>query len=155
MKPHRHLSEQAMCTLEENIPLMAQAAFELARLNALTVSGKVLEVFNGQLVELSAEGDIRVIKAIQPSFKVKAGTKLDRKNILTMTSFPRLRIFAGPNGSGKSTLKDVLPADLLGVYVNADDIEKNIRLNGRLKLDTYSIQPTHQELVDFLSDKAG
>jgi hypothetical protein len=80
MKTHSPLSEQAMCTLEENIPKMAQAAFERARLNALTVSGKVLQVLNGQLVELSAEGDIRVIKDIQPSIKVKAGTKLIRKS---------------------------------------------------------------------------
>ena len=79
MKPHSPLSEQAMCTLEENIPKMAQAAFERARLNALTVSGKVLQVLNGQLVELSAEGDIRVIKDIQPSIKVQVGTKLVRK----------------------------------------------------------------------------
>ena len=80
MKPHSPLSEQAMCTFEENIPKMAQAAFERARLNALTVSGKVLQVLNGQLVELSAEGDIRVIKDLQPSIKVKAGTKLVRKS---------------------------------------------------------------------------
>ena len=58
---------------------MAQAAFERARLNALAVSGKVLQVLNGQLVELSAEGDIRVIKDIQPSIKVQTGTKLVRK----------------------------------------------------------------------------
>jgi predicted ABC-type ATPase len=38
---------------------------------------------------------------------------------------PRLRIFAGPNGSGKSTIKDMLPQAWLGVYINADDIEKN------------------------------
>ena len=44
---------------------------------------------------------------------------------------PRLRMFAGPNGSGKSTLKDVLDPHWLGVYVNADDIEADIRLNER------------------------
>ena len=40
---------------------------------------------------------------------------------------PRLRMFAGPNGSGKSTIKDVLPPQWLGIYVNADEIEKTIR----------------------------
>ncbi|MET3604620.1 putative ABC-type ATPase [Sphaerotilus sulfidivorans] len=40
---------------------------------------------------------------------------------------PRLRVFAGPNGSGKSTIKDSLLPQWLGVYVNADDIEKAIR----------------------------
>lgn len=40
---------------------------------------------------------------------------------------PRLRMFAGPNGSGKSTLKDEVEAHGLGVYINADDIEAEIR----------------------------
>lgn len=47
---------------------------------------------------------------------------------------PRLRMFAGPNGSGKSTLKDILPPQWLGVYVNADEIEKAIRTNANLNL---------------------
>jgi predicted ABC-type ATPase len=68
-----------------------------------------------------------------------------------MASGPRLRVFAGPNGSGKSTLKDVLPADWLGVYVNADDIEKTLRLDGILRLSAYAIYPTQKELVNFLS----
>jgi predicted ABC-type ATPase len=40
---------------------------------------------------------------------------------------PRLRIFAGPNGSGKSTIKELIPSDWLGIYINADEIEKTIR----------------------------
>ncbi len=63
---------------------------------------------------------------------------------------PRLRVFAGPNGSGKSTLKDILPAALLGVYVNADEIEKLIRKQGFLCLSEFSIQATPGELADFL-----
>ena len=47
---------------------------------------------------------------------------------------PRLRMFAGPNGSGKSTIKDNLPQAWLGVYINADEIEKLIRANGFLSL---------------------
>lgn len=47
---------------------------------------------------------------------------------------PRLRVFAGPNGSGKSTIKDSLLPQWLGVYVNADDIEKGIRTQGVLDL---------------------
>ena len=45
---------------------------------------------------------------------------------------PRLRMFAGPNGSGKSTIKDVINKELLGIYINPDDIEKNIKENGYL-----------------------
>ena len=41
-------------------------------------------------------------------------------------SVPRLRMFAGPNGSGKSTIKSVVPAGLLGVYLNPDEIQKDI-----------------------------
>ena len=44
----------------------------------------------------------------------------------------RLRIFAGPNGSGKSTLKSVLKREWLGIYINPDDIELNIRSNSIL-----------------------
>jgi predicted ABC-type ATPase len=64
---------------------------------------------------------------------------------------PRLRVFAGPNGSGKSTLKDILPAALLGVYVNADEIEKAIRINGHLSLADFSVEATATELADFLA----
>lgn len=46
-------------------------------------------------------------------------------------------MFAGPNGSGKSTIKEVIPPNLLGVYLNADDIEKQIRLNSWFDLSDY------------------
>lgn len=39
-------------------------------------------------------------------------------------STPRLRMFAGPNGSGKSTLKEVIRAEMLGIYINPDEIER-------------------------------
>ncbi len=35
-------------------------------------------------------------------------------------------MFAGPNGSGKSTIKSVIEPSLLGVYINPDEIEKDI-----------------------------
>ena len=40
------------------------------------------------------------------------------------TATPRLRMFAGPNGSGKSTFKSVIGSELLGIYINPDEIEK-------------------------------
>lgn len=52
---------------------------------------------------------------------------------------PRLRMFAGPNGSGKSTLKTILPPKLLGVYLNPDDIEKEMKEAGGLDLSQYGI----------------
>jgi predicted ABC-type ATPase len=50
---------------------------------------------------------------------------------------PRLRMFAGPNGSGKSTIKDAVPEYLLGIYLNADDIEKQIKLTAQFDLSPY------------------
>jgi predicted ABC-type ATPase len=62
---------------------------------------------------------------------------------------PRLRMFAGPNGSGKSTMKSVLQPELLGHYVNADDIEKEIKKNAWLDLRSYDIKCSKSELIEF------
>lgn len=62
---------------------------------------------------------------------------------------PRLRMFAGPNGSGKSTIKSVLPPELLGVYLNPDEIEKEIRDMGFLDVSTYGIETTADEILPF------
>ncbi|AZP11215.1 zeta toxin family protein [Undibacterium parvum] len=63
---------------------------------------------------------------------------------------PRLRVFAGPNGSGKSTIKDMLPAEWLGVYINADEIEKEIRTHHCLELSPFEIDASNEELQQFL-----
>ena len=55
---------------------------------------------------------------------------------------PRLRMFAGPNGSGKSTLKTVLRPELLGVYLNPDDMERAMRTEGFLDLAAYGLTAT-------------
>lgn len=73
---------------------------------------------------------------------------------------PRLRMFAGPNGSGKSTIKDMLPAQWLGVYINADDIEKSIRNVGSLNLSDFQVAANAVDLQQFLAastllEKAG
>lgn len=48
----------------------------------------------------------------------------------------RLRMFAGPNGSGKSTFKSIRP-ELLGIFINPDEIEKEIRNYDFLDLEGY------------------
>ncbi|TCP19687.1 zeta toxin family protein [Simplicispira metamorpha] len=63
---------------------------------------------------------------------------------------PRLRMFAGPNGSGKSTIKEVLPSQWLGVYINADEIEKTVRADSCLNLATFEVKTDTQELQAFL-----
>ena len=55
------------------------------------------------------------------------------------TVTPRLRMFAGPDGSGKSTLKTVLPPELLGVYLNPDEIEAQIRQQGFLVVEDFGV----------------
>lgn len=56
-------------------------------------------------------------------------------------------MFAGPNGSGKSTLKSYLPVELLGVYLNADEIEQEVRETGHLDLLMDAIRHTHRAYV--------
>ena len=64
-------------------------------------------------------------------------------------SVPRLRIFAGPNGSGKSTLNQSLNQNLLGVYINPDEIEKEIVKNDYLDLTPFKITTTKEVLLSF------
>jgi predicted ABC-type ATPase len=68
-----------------------------------------------------------------------------------MNNQPRLRMFAGPNGSGKSTLKSVINANLLGVYVNPDDIhiQKYINDHDFLDLSSYGIESNRDEILSF------
>ena len=62
---------------------------------------------------------------------------------------PRLRVFAGPNGSGKSTLKSVINDVLLGVYINPDEIEKEISKDGCLDLSTFKVDVKSDVIVKF------
>ena len=64
---------------------------------------------------------------------------------------PRLRMFAGPNGSGKSTIKDMLPSVWLGVYINADEMEKSIRADGCLNLADFQVMAEADELQMFFA----
>ena len=69
-----------------------------------------------------------------------------------MNQTSRLRMFAGPNGSGKSTLKSVLQPELLGYYINPDEIEKQILLSGMLDLSQFSIETNEKELLHFFEN---
>ncbi|MCX6987455.1 MAG: zeta toxin family protein [Chlamydiae bacterium] len=61
----------------------------------------------------------------------------------------RLRMFAGPNGSGKSTFKSIIRPELLGIFINPDEIEKEIRHCNFLDFDLYGVQITEEEVLDF------
>lgn len=55
----------------------------------------------------------------------------------------RLRVFAGPNGSGKTTIVNDLKNKIkFGVYVNADDIEKEIKTTKSLNFKNYNLSIT-------------
>jgi predicted ABC-type ATPase len=69
-----------------------------------------------------------------------------------MTDIPRLRMFAGPNGSGKSTIKSVIRSELLGVYVNPDEIEQEIRKFDFLDLQPFRIRTTAAEILTFFQN---
>lgn len=56
-----------------------------------------------------------------------------------MVAVPRMRVIAGPNGSGKTTILSELQDDWIGVYVNADEIEKTLRTAGTLDLASFEI----------------
>lgn len=62
---------------------------------------------------------------------------------------PRLRMFAGPNGSGKSTIKSVVPPKLLGVYLNPDEIQKDIEEREFLNVRDYGVETTREEILSF------
>ncbi|MFM7132271.1 MAG: zeta toxin family protein [bacterium] len=62
-------------------------------------------------------------------------------------------MFAGPNGSGKSIIKHAVPPQLLGIYVNPDDIEKQMRdTGGVLNFDDFGINTSKEEFETYLSD---
>lgn len=64
----------------------------------------------------------------------KAGARAT-KQTSTAVARPRLRVLAGPNGSGKSTIKSELKPQWIGVFVNADEIERELkRTQGFLSL---------------------
>lgn len=67
---------------------------------------------------------------------------------------PRLRMFAGPNGSGKSTIKGVIEPELLGVYINPDDIEKEIARFDFLDFSSYGVETTADEVLPFFQQSS-
>lgn len=71
-----------------------------------------------------------------------------------MNQVPRLRMFAGPNGSGKSTLKSVIGPQLLGVYINPDEIEKEIAARDFLDLEAFGVHTSREEVLTFFENSS-
>ncbi len=70
------------------------------------------------------------------------------------TNIPRMRMFAGPNGSGKSTFKTMIRRELLGIYINPDEIEKELCDRGFLDLDAYQVITAEKEILDFFNQSS-
>lgn len=64
----------------------------------------------------------------------------------------RLRMFAGPNGSGKSTVKSVIAPELLGVYLNPDEIEQEVKRNGYYDVRGLKVSMTEEEIITFFAN---
>lgn len=60
-------------------------------------------------------------------------------------------MFAGPNGSGKSTIKAVIRPELLGDYINPNEIEKEIRERDFLDLKSFQVNTTAGEILAFFN----
>lgn len=63
-----------------------------------------------------------------------------------------MRVFAGPNGSGKTTIfKGLLKGKnvSMGIFVNADEIEKDLKLKKILDFNQFHINVNQDELIQF------
>ncbi len=62
-------------------------------------------------------------------------------------------MFAGPNGSGKSTIKAKVAeinANVLGVYINPDDIEREIKASDEIDFAHFKIKTTEEQIFTSL-----
>lgn len=61
-------------------------------------------------------------------------------------------MFAGPNGSGKSVLKSYLPEALLGVYLNPDEIEAEVKKRGHVAFFDFGVETSAEEVLPVFAD---
>lgn len=64
-----------------------------------------------------------------------------------------IRVFAGPNGSGKSTLFEEIKNKEyfnIGFFINADEIESQLKKTSFIDLTDFGIKTTQSELENFL-----
>ena len=67
-----------------------------------------------------------------------------------MSSQNRVRIYAGPNGSGKSSLYKVISKEYIsGLFVNADEIEKQLKTIGFIDLTEFNLKIDAKEFENF------
>lgn len=64
---------------------------------------------------------------------------------------PRIRMFAGPNGSGKSTMISGLDSRLSKLFLNADNLERDLKANPVLDLNSFDKRIDASKLVQYLT----
>jgi predicted ABC-type ATPase len=69
-----------------------------------------------------------------------------------VTKQPTVRMFAGPNGSGKSTLARSWSEAEIGIFLNADEVEKELNNKGFLRFDNFEIQVDESDWLAFISN---
>ncbi len=71
-----------------------------------------------------------------------------------MSKNKRIRIFAGPNGSGKSSVyEEFARLYPTGIFINADNIEKDLRVKRFIDLKDFGIIASNSDLETFKSLK--
>ncbi|MNG25439.1 hypothetical protein D3C84_1102950 [compost metagenome] len=80
MQAERVLSDELVNLLEDKIPVMAEGAVNTAYINALVAGRSVMEVVDGMLVETTADGKRKVIRAAKPRHKVAQGGVIKVRN---------------------------------------------------------------------------
>jgi predicted ABC-type ATPase len=63
-------------------------------------------------------------------------------------------MFAGPNGSGKSTIKSLLRPELLGFYVNPDELQKQLESPTGLDFGQFDLTPGLDDLRTFFASSS-
>ncbi|WP_434701891.1 hypothetical protein [Pseudomonas sp. D1-36] len=64
------LSDELVSRLEQKIPDMAKGAIKAAYINTLAAGLNVMEIRDGMLVQTTADGQHKVIRAAKPKHKV-------------------------------------------------------------------------------------
>jgi predicted ABC-type ATPase len=69
-----------------------------------------------------------------------------------MSSQSRIRLFAGPNGSGKTSLYyKISQTYKSGIFINADEIEKELQTKGLIDLSEFGLKVNAADLKLFFS----
>ncbi|EOZ8645375.1 zeta toxin family protein [Acinetobacter baumannii] len=63
----------------------------------------------------------------------------------------RIRMFAGPNGSGKSTMISGLDSRLSKLFLNADNLERDLKVSPVLELRSFDHRIDAYKLVEYLN----